>query len=75
SSFILDAKVERIYEGLDMTSVYFSVQNRFDKSKIVKKPQKNYCIKINRLENKNNLFVSELISISIDKEKLIFIEN
>lgn len=75
SSFILDAKVERIYEGLDMTSVYFSVQNRFDKSKIVKKPQKNYCIKINRLENKNNLFVNALISISIDKEKLIFIEN
>ncbi|MCB6982202.1 sulfate/molybdate ABC transporter ATP-binding protein [Peptostreptococcus anaerobius] len=75
SSFILVAKVERIYEGLDMTSVYFSVQNRFDKSKIVKKPQKNYCIKINRLENKNNLFVNALISISIDKEKLIFIEN
>lgn len=75
SSFILDAKVERIYEGLDMTSVYFSVQNRFDKSKIVKNPQKNYCVKINRLENKNNLFVSALISISIDKEKLIFIEN
>lgn len=75
SSFILVAKVERIYEGLDMTSVYFSVQNRFDKSKIVKKPQKKYCIKINRLENKNNLFVNALISISIDKEKLIFIEN
>ena len=75
SSFILDAKVERIYEGLDMTSVYFSVQNRFDKSKIVKNPQKNYCIKMNRLENKNNLFVNALISISIDKEKLIFIEN
>lgn len=75
SSFILVAKVERIYEGLDMTSVYFSVQNRFDKSKIVKKPQNNYCIKINRLENKNNLFVNALISISIDKEKLIFIEN
>ena len=75
SSFILVAKVERIYEGLDMTSVYFSVQNRFDKSKIVKKPQKNYCIKINRLENKTNLFVNALISISIDKEKLIFIEN
>lgn len=75
SSFILDAKVERIYEGLDMTSVYFSVLNRFDKPKIVKNPQKNYCIKTNRLEIKNNLFVSELISISIDKEKLIFIEN
>ena len=58
-----------------MTSVYFSVLNRFDKPKIVKNPQKNYCIKTNRLEIKNNLFVSELISISIDKEKLIFIEN
>lgn len=90
---IINAKIEKIYEGLEDTRVYFSVIGK-EKTDDERKKYENYisinkeyhkrkekisknvfCLKFNNFAKENYLINKEVVRISFDKEKLIYISE
>ncbi|WAW14582.1 sulfate/molybdate ABC transporter ATP-binding protein [Peptostreptococcus equinus] len=71
----IDGKVEKIYRGLESTMIYFSVIRKSKNYEETKISEKNYCIKLNNLEAEKYLENNSDLKISMDREKIVYIES
>lgn len=65
SKYFIDAKVEKVFEGVEYVKVFFSLDNSSEL----------YCIRINKSEYEYRLLSEGLLRLSIDEKKLVYIEK
>lgn len=68
----IDAKIEKIYDGIEYIKVFFSVKGIEDK--LSDESDKVYCLRLNKFEDGVNLVKNSSLKLVVDKEKIIHIE-